>query len=114
MSNNFYTAFGTYIPQHKNCVEGFEDTTTTNTFTSTLTEAPVETTTIAPVETTTIAPIETTTVAPVETTTVAPSTMNDESVNKLAVLLTDIGENITQQMNRLSKIVIKLNEIKKK
>ena len=108
MSNNFYTAFGTYIPTHKNCVEGFEDMSSDNTFSSTLTEAPVETTTtLAPTTTTT------TTAAPVETTTVAPSTMNDESINKLSVLLTDIGENVTQQMNRLSKIVIKLNEIKK-
>lgn len=90
MSNNFYTAFGTYVSQHTNCVEGFEDTTT-NTFASTLTEAPVETTTAAPVETT---------------------NMNKESVDKLSILLTDIGENMTTQINKLSKIVKKLNEIK--
>lgn len=88
MSSNFYTAFGTYVSQHTNCVEGFEDTTT-NTFASTLTEAPVETTTAAP-----------------------NNNMNKESVDKLSILLTDIGENMTTQIHRLSKIVKKLNEIK--
>ena len=69
MSNNFYTAFGTYVSQHTNCVEGFEDTTT-NTFASTLTEAP-------------------------------NTNMNKESVDKLSILLTDIGENMTTQINKL-------------